>query len=304
MICILSGGTGTPKLLGGFDPADMCIIVNTAEDVSVSGIYVSPDVDTVVYTLAGLIDDTKWYGQKNDTYHCYDMMCALGHTEVLRIGDKDRGLKLFRTVCLNRGMPLSAVTTAILEKLAVKTPVFPMTDDEVTTLISTDEGELLFHQFWIEKRAAVTVTRVTYRGIEHARAVPEALECMQDSDCVLVGPSNPVTSIGPIIAMEEYRRMLREKVVVGISPTIGTGPVSGPTGVLMQGLGYRTDCVGVAALYQDFLDTFIIHPSDAHFSEEIESLGITVHTHDILLDSPQKKEHLAAYVKEVGAYSL
>jgi LPPG:FO 2-phospho-L-lactate transferase len=303
MICILSGGTGTPKLLGGFDPEDICVIVNTAEDVTISGIYVSPDVDTVVYTLAGLIDDTKWYGQKNDTFHCYDMMCELGYTEVLKIGDRDRGLKLFRTHCLKQGIPLSEITRIILRRLGVKTPVFPMSDDRVTTQISTEDDVLLFHEFWVVKRAAVTVTGVTYRGIEQARPVREAMEYMKDSDFVLIGPSNPVTSIGPIIAMDDYQKMLQNKVVVGISPMIGTAPVSGPTDVLMKGLGCRTDCVGVATLYKDFLDIFIIHPSDIQFREEIEDLGITVHIQDILLNSPQKTHRLVEFVKEVAAYT-
>jgi LPPG:FO 2-phospho-L-lactate transferase len=302
MICILSGGTGTPKLLGGFDPQDICVIVNTAEDVTVSGIYVSPDVDTVVYTLAGLIDHTKWYGQKNDTYHCYDMMCELGYREVLKIGDRDRGLKLFRTHCLDQGIPLSVITQTILEKLGVQTPVFPMSDDRVTTQIFTEDEILLFHRFWVVKRAAVTVTGVTYQGIEQARPVKKALEYMRNSDFVLIGPSNPITSIGPIIAMEEYEKLLQKKVVVGVSPMIGTAPVSGPTGVLMKGMGCRTDCVGVASLYKNFLDRFIIHPSDVQYREEIENLGITVYTHDILLDSLEKKRRLAACIKEVAAY--
>jgi len=303
MICILSGGTGTPKLLGGFDPSDICVIVNTAEDVSVSGIYVSPDLDTVVYTLAGLIDDTKWYGQKNDTYNCYDMMCRLGHTEVLRIGDRDRGLKLFRTVCMSKGIPLSVITKTILERLSIEAPVFPMSDHRVTTRISTEDGDLFFHEFWVVKRAAVTVTDVVYLGIEQAHPVKEALEHMKNSDFVLIGPSNPITSIGPIIAMEEYREVLSEKPVVGISPMIGKAPVSGPTGVLMKGLGYRTDCVGVASLYKDFLDAFIIHPTDITYREEIEAMGITVHTGDILLDSPEKKTRLVEYIRKVVAYS-
>ncbi|MBU7033148.1 MAG: 2-phospho-L-lactate transferase [Theionarchaea archaeon] len=303
MICILSGGTGTPKLLGGFNPSDICIIVNTGEDVSISGIYVSPDLDTVVYTLAGLVDDSKWYGQKDDTYNCYDMMCRLGHTEVLRIGDRDRGLKLYRTVCMSEGVPLSVITKTILERLSIETPVFPMSDHRVTTKIYTEEGELFFHEFWVVKRAAVTVTDVEYMGIQQARPVPEALEYMNHSDFILVGPSNPITSIGPIIGMKEYREVLREHPVVGISPMIEKAPISGPTGVLMKGMGYRTDCVGVASLYRDFLDAFIIHPTDITYREEIEAMGITVHTHDILLDSQEKKGSLARYIKKVMAYS-
>jgi LPPG:FO 2-phospho-L-lactate transferase len=231
------------------------------------------------------------------------MMCRLGHTEVLRIGDRDRGLKLFRTVCMSKGIPLSVITKTILERLSIETPVFPMSDHRVTTRISTEDGDLFFHEFWVVKRAAVTVTDVVYLGIEQAHPVKEALEHMKNSDFVLIGPSNPITSIGPIIAMEEYREVLREKLVVGISPMIGKAPVSGPTGVLMKGLGYRTDCVGVASLYKDFLDAFIIHPTDITYREEIEAMGITVHTWDILLDSPEKKTRLVEYIRKVVAYS-
>ena len=299
MICILSGGTGTPKLLEGVDQP-FCVIVNTAEDVYVSGLYVSPDLDTVVYTLAGLIDDTKWYGQKEDTYDCYDMMVTLGHTELLKIGDKDRGLKLYRTLLMKEGIPLSVVTERILEALNVQSPVFPMSDDTVTTRISTDAGELSFHEFWVAKKAQVTVNDVRFEGCERARPVEKALDSMRESEFVLVGPSNPITSVGPIISIKEYRTLLKKKTVVGISPMIGEAPFSGPAGVLMRGLGYEPTCVSVAEIYKDFLDVFIIDETDSHYKRDIEHMGITVCTHDILLDSPEKKKTLMTFVERVA----
>jgi LPPG:FO 2-phospho-L-lactate transferase len=298
MMCILSGGTGTPKLLEGIDTL-FCVIVNTGEDVVISGLYVSPDLDTVVYTLAGLIDDTRWYGQKDDTYNCFEMMASLGYRELLKIGDKDRGLKLWRTLLLQEGLPLSEVTERMLKALNIETPVFPMSDERVTTKIITDTEELSFHEFWIGKRAQVKVKNVILEGIEKAFPVTKALKCMKKSEFVLIGPSNPVTSIGPIINIKGYKDILKKKKVVAISPMIGEAPFSGPTGVLMRGLHYETTCVGVAEMYKDFLDIFIIHTTDAHYKEEIEKMGITVYIQDILLDSLKKKESLVNFVERI-----
>jgi LPPG:FO 2-phospho-L-lactate transferase len=298
MICILSGGTGTPKLIQGIE-SPMCIIVNTAEDVHVSGLYVSPDLDTVVYTLAGIIDDTKWYGQKGDTYECYTMMDSLGYTELLKIGDKDRGLKLYRTILMTEGLLLSEVTERILDALNISTPVFPMSDQRVTTRIITDSERLSFHEFWVKQRARVTVKDVILEGIEKAQPVKKAAECMKKSEYVLVGPSNPVTSIGPIAAIKGYMTMLKQKKVVAISPMIGEAPFSGPTGVLMRGLNHKTTCVGVAEMYRDFLDVFIIHKTDKKYKKDIEKMGITVYDYDILLDSHKKKKDLLAFVERV-----
>lgn len=298
MMCILSGGTGTPKLLEGID-TPFCVIVNTGEDVVISGLYVSPDLDTVVYTLAGLIDDTKWYGQKDDTYNCHEMMASLGYRELLKIGDKDRGLKLWRTLLLQEGVPLSQVTERILKALSIETPVFPMSDERVTTKIITDTEVLSFHEFWIGKRAQIEVKDVILEGIEKAFPVAKALKCMENSEFVLLGPSNPVTSIGPIISIKGYKDILKKKEVVAISPMIGEAPFSGPTGVLMRGLHYETTCVGVAEMYRDFLDIFIIHTTDAHYKKEIEKMGITVYIQDILLNSLEKKKSLVNFVERV-----
>jgi LPPG:FO 2-phospho-L-lactate transferase len=298
MLCVLSGGTGTPKMLSGIS-AEYGVIVNTGEDLWTSGVYVSPDLDTVVYTLAGLVDDSKWYGQKEDTYFCHEMMKSLGHTELLKIGDKDRGLKLFRTLLMKEGVPLSRVTQKVLKALQVDVPVFPMSNDKVTTQIYTESEVLTFHEFWVAKRAQVSVTNVEYEGIETARPVEEALTLMKESEAVLVGPSNPVTSIGPIIGMKVYRDILRKKVVVGISPMVGEAPFSGPTGVLMRGLGMKTNCVGVAEAYQDFLDIFIIHKTDQEYKPVLEDMGLTVYSEDILLDSLEKKKALWKVVEGI-----
>jgi LPPG:FO 2-phospho-L-lactate transferase len=298
MICILSGGTGTPKLLKAFDK-NICIVVNTGEDVTISGLYISPDLDTVIYTVAGMIDDTKWYGQKNDTYNCYDMMRVLGYEELLKIGDRDRGLKLFRTLLMRRGSSLSEVTERILEHLNVHIPVFPMSDDKVTTKIYTDAEVLSFHEFWIRRRAKVAVRNVIFEGAEKAVPVQKALKFMKESEFVLIGPSNPVTSIGPICAIREYRNLLKKKEVVAISPMMGEAPFSGPTGVLMRGLGYQTNCVGVAEMYKDFCDIFIIHTTDSQYKKKIEDMGITVYVQDILLSSPEKKKAVAKFVERI-----
>ncbi|MBU7030534.1 MAG: 2-phospho-L-lactate transferase [Theionarchaea archaeon] len=301
MYCLLSGGTGTPKLLQAIDRIDsVCIIVNTGEDVCVSGLYVSPDLDTVVYTLAGIIDDTKWYGQKEDTYNCYEMMVSLGYEELLKIGDKDRGLKLYRTKLMKEGISISEITERVLKAFNISTPVFPMSDDRVTTKIFTDTEVLTFHEFWVQRRAQVNVKNVVFEGVEKAEPVRKALDYMKRSEFVFLGPSNPVTSIGPIINIKEYRTLLKKKKVVAISPMIGEAPFSGPTGVLMRGLNFKTNCVGVAEIYKDFCDIFIIHKTDEKYKREIEKMGMTVYVKDILLDSFEKKKDLITFVESIA----
>lgn len=308
MIIILtffSGGTGTPKLLQGFaeviSPEDFTIIANTGEDVEISGLKVSPDLDTVVYTLAGIIDEEKWYGLAGDTFQTHKMLAKLGHEELLKIGDKDRGVKLYRTKRMMEGASLSQVTEEICEALDVEATVLPMTNDQVKTQIVTDKGKMPFHEYWVAREGKDEVKDVNYLNAKNAKPAPGLIESLKKSDTIIIGPSNPITSLGPILSIDEIRSVLeknREKVVA-ISPVIGEAPVSGPTGYLMDGLGYEVTSIGVARIYEDFVGTFFVHEGDEGMVSEIESLGLDVCLADILMTDISSKIGLAEKILDI-----
>lgn len=266
MLTVLSGGTGTPKLLQGLSqllkPEELSVIVNTGEDVEVSGLHVSPDLDTVVYTLAGIINEETWYGIRGDTFFCHEALKRLGHVELLRIGDRDRATKLYRTLMLRQGKPLSTITKYLCERFGVRVGVMPMSDERVQTLVNTEAGIMQFHEFWVVRRANDRVRSVKFEGAEDAKPAPGVLEALERSEVIIIGPSNPVTSIGPMLAVKEIREVLssnRERVVA-VSPIVGNAPVSGPADVLMEGLGYEVSPVGVARFYRGVTGRWECHP--------------------------------------------
>jgi len=289
MLAILSGGTGTPKLLQGFSrllkSEDLSVIVNTGEDLTVSGLHVSPDIDTVMYTLAGIVDEDKWYGIRGDTFFCHEMLKRLGQTELLRIGDRDRAIILYRTLMLNQGKNLSEATREMCDKLGVHTNVLPMTNDAVQTLIHTEAGQLTFHEFLIAREASDKVLGVSFKGAENARPAPGVIEALRTAKLILIGPSNPVTSIGPILAVKEIREYLsqnRDKVLA-VSPIIGRKAVSGPAGALMQGVGQEVTPRGVAQIYRDVAGSILVDQNDNQFAQSIVELDMRVLFADLLM---------------------
>jgi len=300
IITLLSGGTGTPKLLQGLTeiipPEEITVIVNTGEDVEQTGIEISPDIDTVVYTLADIIEDEKWYGIKDDTFETHKMLKKLGERELLRIGDKDRGVKTYRTIQMEKGKTLSEVTENICEKLGVKSKVLPMTNDKVTTQVITEDGEeLQFHEYWVRRHGNDPVKEVNYLNSKKATPAPEVISSIEEASKIIIGPSNPITSIGPILAIEKIRQTLQEnrERVTTISPIIGNTPVSGPTGNLMRDLNKEVTPIGVAEIYKDIIGTYFIHEENEDMVNDIRDMGIEVKLADILLDDMSSKKNLA-----------
>jgi len=276
-------------------PEELSVIVNTGEDVEVSGLHVSPDLDTVVYTLAGIINEETWYGIKGDTFFCHEALKRLGHVELLRIGDRDRATKFHRTLMLKQGKPLSAVTKSLCERFGVRANVMPMSDWGVQTLVNTEVGTMQFHEFWVVRRAKDRVRGVKFEGAEDAKPTPGVIEALGRSEVIIIGPSNPVTSIGPILAVKEIREALsnnREKVVA-VSPIVGNAPVSGPAGVLMEGLGYEVSPAGVARLYCEVADTLVLNRADEQFGQAITELGMKVAFTDTLMPDHATRVGLA-----------
>ena len=272
MITILSGGTGTPKLLQGIvkvsDPKDLRVIVNTLENNYFSGVYVAADIDTVMYTLSGIVNNETWYGIKDDTFITHETLKEIKCPEILKIGDKDRAIKIQKTLLMEK-YPLSMVVDIQRKALGIESEIIPMSDEKSNIVIVTDNGELEFHEFLVERQGKPTVLDIKYNTVAPA---PGLVESVEKSDMVVLGPSNPVTSIWPIISLDGMIKALKKTYVVGISPIIGDAPVSGPAAKFMNALGHDVSCFGVANMYSNFLDKFIIDLEDIAYKNKIERL--------------------------------
>jgi LPPG:FO 2-phospho-L-lactate transferase len=296
MITVFSGGTGTPKLLQGIleiiDPEDITLIVNTLENEYFSGVYVAADLDTVMYTLAGIINQETWYGIQGDTFITHDTLKGIGCPETLRIGDRDRGVKIQKTLLMGK-YPLSKAVNIQRKKLGIKSTILPMSNQDSHLSIKTTEGNLDFHEFLVEKQSAPHVLDINYETVEPAPGVIEAIE---NSEMVLIGPSNPITSVGPIISAYGVEKALKNAYVVAVSPIIGDRPVSGPAAKFMKARGYDVSCLGVANIYKEFLDKFVIDDIDAHYKDKIEKLITEVVVTQTNMNNLQDKVKLARII--------
>jgi LPPG:FO 2-phospho-L-lactate transferase len=261
MITFLSGGTGTPKLLRGMqkvmDRHEISVIVNTAEDVWISGNHISPDVDTVMYLFAGILNTDTWWGIRSDTFITHEEVKNLGIDEYIGIGDKDRAVHIARGEMLREGMRLTNITKHLCERFAVRENVLPMTDTEVTTQVKTDIGYIDFQEYWVRARGKIEIGGVVRSFNEPPVATPEALEAIEASDAIVIGPSNPITSILPILSCDGMKEALQDKIVIAVSPFIGDAPVSGPAAALMKAADYEPNSIGTFNCYGGLVDVFV-----------------------------------------------
>lgn len=293
MITILSGGTGTPKLLQGIirliPPEDVTVVVNTLENSYFSGVYVAADLDTVMYTLTGKINQDTWYGIEDDTFITHETLKEIGCKELLKIGDQDRAVKIQKTLLLEK-YPLSKAVDIQRKKMGIKSKIIPMSDQDPHIKIITPEGSLEFHQFLIGRSSKPDVLDIKYDEIDPA---PELIESIEDADMVIIGPSNPITSIGPILSANGVIDALINSYVIAISPLIGYQPFSGPAGKFMQAMGHEVSSWGVATIYQDFLDKFYIDREDFNQKKKIEKLISEVVVTNTNMKNIEDKEMLA-----------
>lgn len=297
---IFSGGTGTPKLLDGlkeiFPPEELTVVVNTAEDLWVSGNLICPDLDTVLYLFSDQIDRNKWWGIKNDTFQTHERMQELGIRESMKLGDRDRATHIIRSDLIRDGVSLTEATLKFASILGIDAQILPMSDDPVSTYIETPEGVMHFQEFWVGKHGEPEVLGVDIKGVSEAPISPKVLEALDNDDNVLIGPSNPITSIGPIISLPGMKELLAKKNVVAVSPIIGNAPISGPAGKLMQACGLEVSSMGVAEYYQDFLDVFVFDERDLADEFAFERLGCRASRVDTLMTSTEKSRELAEFV--------
>jgi len=299
MILCLTGGTGGAKLIEGVaaetDPAELTIICNTADDCIVHGLYVSPDIDTILYTLAGIIDPVKGWGIENETFTALEQLERLGAETWFRLGDKDLATHILRTRLLKEGLTLSAVTDLLRKKLGIAAAILPMSDDRVESRIATPEGEISFQEYFVKQRWQKEVTSVRFAGATQSRPAPGVLDALAQAVSVIVCPSNPVTSIGSILAVPGIRSALArtKATIVGVSPIIGNAAISGPAHNLMIAAGFEPSALGVAKAYADFLDLFVFAAEDRSLQAELDQLDIKAVATDIRMRDRTDKKRLA-----------
>lgn len=296
MITVLSGGTGTPKLLQGlkeiYDPANMNIIVNTLENDYFSGVYVSADVDTVLYTMADMINEEFWYGVRNDTFVTHERLKELGYSELLRIGDIDRATKIQKTMLLENHT-LSEAVNIQAQEMGIKSNIIPMSNENSEIELITDIGRLDFHDFLIKHQSSPEVLDIKYSNVIPSEGVVESIE---NSDAVIIGPSNPITSISPILYLEGVKKALKNTYTIAVSPIVGSDTVSGPASKFMKALDIEVSSVGVASLYKDFLDVMVIDEKDYDLKDELENIVDKVIVTNTIMKTLDDKKNLAGII--------
>src|SRR5215813_9088163 len=283
MICLLSGGTGGAKFVEGLRqviPADeVTIVVNTGDDLQWWGLYVSPDIDSITYALSGRLSRERGWGVKGDTFLCLQAMGQLGEPTWFHTGDRDLAMHLLRSRLMAEGKTLSEATSVISQKLGVKARILPMSNSRVETRVDTPVGELSFEEYFVQRWYQDPVKSVRFAGASDAEPAPGVIDAIATADAVLIAPSNPVTSIGPILAVPGIHDALvkaRGKIVA-VSPIVGSAPVAGPAGILMEAQGFPCSIAGVAQVYADLLDLLICDARDAGAAEALQQTGLRVH---------------------------
>ena len=298
-IAALAGGVGASKLLLGLydvmDPAALTAIVNTGDDITLHGLKISPDLDIVTYTLAGIIDPKKGWGFRGETFHLLRRLAVFGRTNWFNLGDRDLATHIHRTAMLADGKTLADTAESIRLALGVKSRILPMCNEPVPTTIESNEGALHFQEYLVKRRAEPVVRSIRFDGVEAANPAPGVLEAIRDADRIIICPSNPLISIGPILAVKGIRESLRARrdTVVAVCPIVGGKSLKGPSDKMLAELGHEASAKGVAKLYADFTGTFVIDPADESQRVAIESLGMKVAVIPTVMQTRGDKRKLA-----------
>jgi LPPG:FO 2-phospho-L-lactate transferase len=302
MIVVLTGGTGGAKFIDGLRqviaPEEITIIVNTGDDLEWWGLYVSPDMDSITYVLAGMLSKERGWGVKGDTFYCLQAMGELGQPIWFHVGDRDLAVHLLRSKLLTQGKTLAQATVEIAEKLGVQARILPMSNSRVETRIGTPIGELSFQEYFVQRWYQDPVNSVRFAGIADAEPAPGVIEAIESASAVVIAPSNPITSIGPILSVPGILNALRKTraPVLAISPIIGGAAVSGPAGILMAAKELPVSIAGVAQAYQDFLKILVVDTRDAKAAKQLQHSGLVVHAANTLMRTKDEKVELARTV--------
>ena len=304
-IVALAGGVGAAKLLRGLvkvvPPKRLVIIGNVGDDIELYGLHISPDLDIIMYTLAGMVDETKGWGISGDTFNCLDMLGRLGFETWFKLGDRDLATHIARTKMLRDGMPLSQATAKLCKTLGVEANLIPMSDDSVRTKVQSKQLLLDFQEYFVKRGTADHVTKVLFEGAEKARPSPGVIEALREAERVVICPSNPILSIAPILSISAIKNELATlKVpIIGVSPIVGGKALKGPADRVMASMGFEVSAYGVAKFYGGLLSQFIIDEVDGQHKKRIESLGVKVTVTNTLMKSVEDSVRLAKIVMEV-----
>ena len=277
---VLTGGVGGARFLRGLvdaiDPAGVTAIVNVGDDLEVLGLAVSPDLDSVLYTLADLADDERGWGRADETWNALDAAAAFGGDDWFRLGDRDLGLHLVRTEALRLGAPLSAVTARLAVAAGVEAALLPATDDQLRTWLDTPNGSFPFQEWFVARGHRDPVDRVRFEGAAAARPAPGVLEALHEADVILIAPSNPYVSIGPVLAVERIRSALerRRAPAIAVSPLIGGRAVKGPAAAMLERLEGGTSAAHVARCYPGLIDALVFDEVDADDADAVAAQGV------------------------------
>ena len=296
----MAGGTGSIKIIRGLasQTKNLTVISNVGDNIWLHNLYICPDIDTVVYGLADLLDKGQGWGLKNDSLGFLRQMEILGQRMWFKIGDRDLATHLLRTNMLKNGKNLTEVTDWISSRYGIEEKVVPATDNPMETKIVTDKGEMHIQEFWVKYSAQPDVLNIVYSGAEESSVNPKAIDALRISDIIVVAPGNPITSIGPILSVKGIRKELidQKKKIIAISPMVGNEAISGPAAKYMRAMDLENSPIGVARYYSDFLDKFVISKSDHHLSMEIKRLGIKPYETDIIMRNDDDEARLASYL--------
>ena len=300
LITILAGGSGSVKLVRGFasQRTDVNVVTNVGDNYWLYGMYICPDIDTITYGLADILDHDKGWGIKKDTFGFLRQMEIFGEETWFRIGDRDTATHLTRTNMIKNGKSLSDITKWMCEKFAIEIKIIPVTDNSIETRIITKRGEMHLQEFWVKHRGLDSIEGIEYHGADKARPNPDAVNAIHDSSLIVIAPGNPLTSIGPMLSIKGIRKELikKKQKVVAVSPVIGNSVFSGPAGKYMEAAGMDVSVHGIAQMYADVCSNLIIDTKDRMEAKKIETLNINVHDTKIRMTNKQSENALASFI--------
>jgi LPPG:FO 2-phospho-L-lactate transferase len=309
MIAVLTGGTGGAKFVDGLrkvvPPRELTFIVNTGDDFECWGLYISPDVDSIIYVLSDLLSKDRGWGVDGDTFQCLEAMKRLGEPAWFQIGDRDLSTHLRRTQLLREGKTLCEATAEITKNLGIESTVLPMTNSPVETRVTIPEGEISFQDYFVRRRFRDPVNSVRFSGAENSSAAPGVVDAILSAEMILLAPSNPVTSIGPILAVPGIRKALQDATapIGAVSPIVGGAAVSGPAAALMAAQKLPVSVAGVAEAYQDFLDFLIVDSADAEASQRFTHARLEMYSTNTIMKTNDDRTELARAVVSLAADS-
>jgi LPPG:FO 2-phospho-L-lactate transferase len=301
-IAALAGGVGGSKLLLGLyrvmDPADLTIIVNTGDDIVMHGLHVSPDPDIITYTLAGVVNEEHGWGIADETFRVAEGLARYGRPVWFKLGDRDLATHIHRSALLRNGRTLSQAMDSIRTALGVRARLLPMSDSPVPTMLETDEGRMHLQDYLVRRRCEPKLRKIVFDGSERAQPAPGVIEAIEQADGIVISPSNPLISIGPILAVPGIREALRKRRadVVVVCPLVGGKSLKGPSDKMMAELSYEVSAVGVASLYRDICGTFMIDDTDEMAGGAIEALGMKAVVRPTVMKCVEDKERLARHM--------